>query len=256
MSPLTDLSLERDGGTAILTLDAPDRRNALTRDMAGAMIDACDALDADATVGAVVVRGAGGYFCAGGDRPTLAAAGEDPAAPEQFTGMGEIYRAFHRVGELEMPTIAAIQGGAVGAGMNLAFATDLRIVARDATLMSGFIPIGLHPGGGHGVLLGRTGAREATSALALFGQRVDGERAAALGLAWEAVEAADVDARARELAAIPAADPELARRTARSLRTELGPPSLPWGAALEMERSAQMWSMRRKHLGAQASGEA
>jgi len=251
MSPLTDILLERHDGVAVLTLDAPDRRNALTIDMARSMIETCDALDADPTVGAVVVRGAGGYFCAGGERATLAAAGEDPAAPDAFTGMGTIYRAFHRVGELQVPTIAAIHGGAVGAGMNLAFATDLRIVARDAKLASGFIPIGLHPGGGHGVLLGRTGARETTAALALFGERLSGEQAVAAGLAYEAVDADDVDARALELAAVPARDPELARRTTLSLRTELGPPALPWGAALEMERSAQMWSMRRKAIAAQ-----
>ncbi|PTL55030.1 enoyl-CoA hydratase/isomerase family protein [Paraconexibacter algicola] len=251
MSPLTDLTLERHGGVAVLTLDAPDRRNALTIAMARAMIDTCEELDADPTVGAVVVRGAGGYFCAGGERATLARAGEDPAAPDAFTGMGTIYRAFHRVGELQVPTIAAIHGGAVGAGMNLAFATDLRIVARDAKLASGFIPIGLHPGGGHGVLLGRTGARETTAALALFGERITGEQAVAAGLAYEALDADAVDARALELAAVPARDPELARRTTLSLRTELGPPALPWGAALEMERSAQMWSMRRKALGAQ-----
>jgi enoyl-CoA hydratase len=250
MSPLTDLSLVRHGGVAVLTLDAAERRNALTLDMARAMIEVCDSLDADPTVGAVVIRGAGGYFCAGGDRATLAAAGKDPAAPDAFEGMGMIYRAFHRVGELQAPTIAAICGGAVGAGMNLAFATDLRIVARDAVLASGFIPIGLHPGGGHGVLLGRTGAREATVAMALFGQRMSGEQAAAAGLAFEAIDADAVEGRALELAAIPGADPELARRTTQSLRTELGPPALPWGAALEMERSAQMWSMRRKDIAA------
>lgn len=251
MSSLTDIRVERHDGVAVLTLDAPDRRNALTIAMAQSMIDTCDALDADPTVGAVVVRGAGGYFCAGGERGTLAAAGEDPAAPDAFTGMGTIYRAFHRVGELQVPTIAAIHGGAVGAGMNLAFATDLRIVARDAKLASGFIPIGLHPGGGHGVLLGRTGARETTAALALFGERLTGEQAVTAGLAYEAVDADAVDARALELAAVPARDPELARRTTQSLRTELGPPALPWGAALEMERSAQMWSMRRKAIAAQ-----
>ena len=122
-------------------------------------------------------------------------------------------------------------------------------MARDARIASGFLPIGLHPGGGHGALLGRAGSREAAAGLGLFGQRIDGEQAVALGLAWEAVDAADVDARARELAAVPAADPELARRTARSLRTVLGPPALPWAAALELERGSQMWSMRRKRLG-------
>src|SRR3954452_19003212 len=263
-----EITLERDGGVATITLNAPARRNALTVAMAGALVEACEAIDADPAVGAVVVRGAGGYFCAGGDRDTLAAAGEDPAAPDTFTGMGRIYRSFARVGELEPPTVAAVQGGAVGAGLNLLLATDLRVVARDARIASGFLPIGLHPGGGHGALLGRAGSREAAAGLALFGQRIDGEQAVDLGLAWEAgdaagvageqavarglaweaVDAADVDARARELAAVPAADPELARRTARSLRTVLGPPALPWAAALELERGAQMWSMRRKRL--------
>ena len=74
------------------------------------------------------------------------------------------------------------------------------------------------------------------------------KRQAQLGLAWEAVEDSEVDARAHALAAVPGADPELARRTARSLRAELGPPALPWAAALELERASQMWSMRRKDL--------
>jgi enoyl-CoA hydratase len=247
-APYADVRVEQEGGVARLILDAPARRNALTVEMARAMVQACDDLDADPSVGAVVVCGEGAYFCAGGDRPTLAAAGEDPAHPDQFDGMGDIYHAFARVGQLQAPTIAAIRGGAVGAGMNLAMATDLRIVARDAVLASGFIPIGLHPGGGHGVLLGRTGAREATAALMLFGERVDGTRFAELGLAWAAVDAADVEAKALELAARPGADPLLARRTAASMRTELGPPALPWNAALELERPAQMWSMRRKSL--------
>ncbi|MEX1141116.1 MAG: enoyl-CoA hydratase-related protein [Thermoleophilaceae bacterium] len=243
-----EILLERDGGVATIVLNAPDRRNALTHAMARALVEACDEIDADPEVGAVVVRGEGGFFCAGGDRQTLADAGRDPAAPEAYAGLGDVYRSFARVGELEPPTVAAIRGGAVGAGMNLAFATDVRVVARDAKLISGFLPIGLHPGGGHAALLGRTGVREAAAALTLFGERIDGARAADLGLAWEALDDADVDARAAELAAVPAADPQLARATARSLRTELGPPAIPWPAALQLERPAQMWSMRRKDL--------
>jgi enoyl-CoA hydratase len=244
----SEILLERDAGVATISLNAPDRRNALTRAMARELVEACEEVDADPRVGAVVVRGEGGFFCAGGDRQTLADAGRDPATPDAYAGIGDVYRSFQRVGELEPPTVAAVRGGAVGAGMNLAFATDLRVVADDAKLISGFLPIGLHPGGGHGALLGRTGAREAAAALALFGERIDGARAAELGLAWEAVDDSEVDARAGELAAIPAADPELARRTARSLRAELGPPALPWSAALELERASQMWSMRRKDL--------
>ncbi len=245
-----EISVERrDGGVAFLTLHAAGRRNALTVDMADELVAACDELDADHRVGAVVVRGEGGFFCAGGDRGTLEAAGRDPADPEVYSGLSAVYRSFARVGLLEAPTIAAVRGGAVGAGLNLMLATDLRVVARDARLISGFLPIGLHPGGGHGALLGRTGVREAAAAMALFGEQLDGERAAALGLAWLAVDDQDVEPTALELATRAAADPELARRTAASLRTVLGPPAIPWAAALELERASQMWSMRRKALG-------
>ena len=245
-----EISIERrDDGVALLTLTASGRRNALTVAMAEELVDACDELDSDHHVGAVVVRGEGGFFCAGGDRATLDAAGSDPAHPEAYAGLSAVYRSFARVGLLEAPTIAAVRGGAVGAGLNLMLAADLRVVARDAKLISGFLPIGLHPGGGHGALLGRTGAREAAAAMALFGEQIDGERAAAMGLAWLAVDDQDVDETAMELAARAAADPELARRTAASLRTVLGPPAIPWAAALDLERASQKWSMRRKALG-------
>ncbi|MEA2123670.1 MAG: enoyl-CoA hydratase [Solirubrobacteraceae bacterium] len=237
-----EIRIERDGGVAILTLAAPARRNALTVAMAEELVGACDALDTDASVGAVIVAAEGKTFCAGGDRATLAAAGADPAGEAAWTGMTTIYRSFARVGELAAPTIAAVAGHAVGAGLNLALATDLRVVAEDAVLTSGFIPIGLHPGGGHTALLSRTGGREAAAALALFGERIDGRRAVELGLAWRAVPAAAVLESALELARVPAADPALARRTAASLRTFGG---LPWPAALDAERAAQMWSMRR-----------
>jgi enoyl-CoA hydratase len=242
---MPEVRIDRDGGVAVLTLAAPQRRNALTVEMAQEMVAACEQLDADPSVGAVVVAAEGKTFCAGGDRGTLATVGADPARPDAYHALATIYQAFTRVGELEAPTISAIAGHAVGAGMNLAMATDLRIVAEDARLTSGFIPIGLHPGGGHTSLLTRSGQREAAAALALFGEQLDGRRAAELGLAWRAVPAGAVLETALELARVPAADPELARRTARSMRLVAGPPALPWAAALETERSSQMWSMRR-----------
>ena len=236
----------RDDGIAVLTLNAPERRNALTVAMAEALTAACEEIDADDSIGAVVVRGEGGYFCAGGDRATLAAAGRDPAEDATYRGMSAIYRSFARVGELAPPSVAAIRGGAVGAGLNLALATDLRVVGEDAKLLSGFIPIGLHPGGGHTALLGRLGSREAAAGLTLFGERLTGAEAVERGLAWSAVPDGEVDGAALALAAVPAKDPELARRTAASLRAVTGPPALPWNAALELERASQMWSMRRK----------
>jgi enoyl-CoA hydratase len=243
------LTLDREDGIAVITMRAPERRNALSLEMAAAMIEACEAIDGDPSIGAVIVAGEGNYFCAGGDRNVLAKAGEDPAEPETYAGMSMVYNAFARMGRLGPPTIAAIRGGAVGAGVNLAMATDLRIVAEDAVLFSGFLPIGLHPGGGHSLLLSRAGGRETANALALFGQRLTGLQAVERGLAWQAVPGDQVDARARELAEVPAADPELARRTAASMRLIAGPPAIGWEAALDIERASQMWSMRRKALG-------
>lgn len=249
---MSDVRLEIEGAVAILTLDAPGRRNALRTSSARAVIDACAAVDADDAVGALVVRGTGGYFCAGADRALLDAAGEDPAEEGAFEALSLVYSAFVRVGELACPTVAAVRGGAVGAGVNLALATDLRIVADDARLISGFLSIGLHPGGGHFALLARTAGRETAAAMGLFGEAVSGRRAAELGLAWEAVADEQVEPRALELAHRVAADPALARAAVRSLRSELGPPAIPWPAALEAERGRQMWSLRRRRPPAQS----
>ena len=96
------------------------------------------------------------------------------------------------------------------------------------------------------MLSGRTAGRETTAALGLFGDEITGRRAAELGIAWEAVADGEVEGRALELAARAGTDPELARRAARSFRNELGPPSVPWPIALDAERAAQMWSLRRR----------
>ena len=242
---MSEIELSVDGHVAVITLAASDRRNALTPQMAADLVDACEEVDGNREVGAVVVTG-GPYFCAGAHRDTLAGAGADPLGEPAHSDLSVVYRSFVRVGELEPPTVAAIRGGAVGAGINLAFATDLRVVAEDARLMAGFLRIGLHPGGGFFVLSGRTAGRETTAALGLFGDEISGRRAADLGIAWETLPDGEVEARARELAARAGADPDLARRAARSFRSELGPPAAPWGLALDAERAAQMWSLRRR----------
>lgn len=128
--------------------------------------------------------------------------------------------------------------------MNMLLATDLRIVARDARLLCGFLKRGIHPGGGHFVILSRLIGREAAAAMAVFGEEIDGEKAAELGLAWESVDDDFVDDRAIELATRVAGDPELARVTVENFRTETATP-VSWEVAMQFERPAQMWSMRR-----------
>ena len=243
---MAEVRLERSSGVAVLTLAAPARRNAFTPDMVRELLAACDEIEGDRSLGAAVVRGEGESFCSGAHRAVLAEAGKDPAEAANYEALGLTYRAFVRVGELPVPTVAAVRGHAVGAGVNLMLATDLRIVAEDTRIITGFSRIGLHPGGGHFALMGRSGSREAAAALSLFGVEIDGRRAAEIGLAWEAVPAAEVEARALELATAVASDPELARAAVRSFRLELGPPAVPWAVALEAEKAPQMWSLRRR----------
>lgn len=243
---MREVTLKIDGHVAVLTLNAPERHNALTPEMSGEMVKAIEAAESDEDVGALVVQGAGGSFCAGAHLKTLEETGVDPSSDESFRSVGAVYDSFVRLGQAAVPTIAAVTGPAVGAGLNLALATDLRVVATDARIFSGFDRLGVHPGGGNFVLLARLCGREAAAALSVFGEEINGERAVALGMAWEAVQSADVQERARQLAASVAADPELARYLIANFRTETGPPMLSWEAAVGVERSTQMWSFARK----------
>jgi enoyl-CoA hydratase len=237
--------LSKSDGIATLTVDSPEVKNGLTPQMGRDLAAACDEIDADATIGAAVVRGADGTFCSGADRRTWIP-GADQTEDPQFRNTGAVYGAFVRVGRLAVPTIAAVRGAAVGAGINLMLATDLRVVAEDARLLAGFLRIGLHPGGGFFTIAGRSAGREATAAMGLFSQEINGARAAEIGLAWAAVPDVEVEDTAHRLAAEPAKDPALAREAVRSFRTELGPPGIGWEAAVEFERATQMWSQRRR----------
>jgi enoyl-CoA hydratase len=238
--------LEKADGIATLTVDSPEVKNGLTPQMGRELVAACEEIDADPAIGAAVVRGAGGTFCSGADRRTWNP-GADQAEDTAFRDTGAVYKAFVRVGQLAVPTIAAVRGAAVGAGINLMFATDLRVVAENARILAGFLRIGLHPGGGFFTIAGRTAGREATAAMGLFSQEVDGRRAAEIGLAWAAVPDDEVEDTAHRLAAEPAKDPALSREAVRSFRTELGPPGIGWDAAVEFERATQMWSQRRRN---------
>lgn len=157
-----------------------------------------------------------------------------------------VYEGFARVGRLAAPTVAAVRGAAVGAGLNLMLACDLRVVGDDARLVAGFTRVGIHPGGGFFTLLARVAGWEAAAAMGLFGEALDGRGAVDHGLAWAAVPDADVETRALELAGAASTDPELARRVVKTMRQELGPPALGLEAARELERGLQIWSLHRR----------
>lgn len=252
MAETSGIDLEQDDGVALITLRAPGHRNALTPALAADLVALCDRLDADPAVGAVVLTGADGHFSAGAHRQVLADAAADPADPVAYAHISSIYAAFQRFGRLVVPTIAAVRGSAVGAGVNLMLAADLRIVGESARILAGFLRVGIHPGGGHFVLMSRAAGRETTAAMSLFGEEVTGVQAVQSGLAWACVPDAEVVPRALELAARAAKDPELARAAVASFRAEVGPPGVSWEVATQAERASQMWSLRRRDL---AQGE-
>jgi enoyl-CoA hydratase len=243
---MADVGLEFDGGVAVITLENEERRNALTPTLAGLIAAACDEVDSRPELGAVVIRGARVTFCSGADTALFS-----PSVDWLTEGvelLDAIYAGFARVRRLTVPSVAAVRGAAVGAGMNLLTSTDLRIVAEDARMLGGFLDIGLHPGGGFISLIGALAGPQTAAALSLFGEGCSGSDAARLGLAWAAVPDDQVEPRALEIAARAARDPELTRRVTRSLRQELGPPALSWEAALDLERGSQVWSLHRRAM--------
>jgi enoyl-CoA hydratase len=235
------LHVERRGRVAVLTLDDPERRNALSQELVEEITAAVGTLEADETIGALVVTGAPPAFCSGADVSALTSLGTEGQNPHDVR---EIYAGFLRVLECRLPTIAAVNGPAVGAGFNLALACDLRIAGTSARFDARFLRIGIHPGGGHTWLLDRAVGPQAAAAMNLFGERLDGDRAAATGLAWECVADGDLLARATELAARAADAPrELAMRVKATLRHAPWQPA--FDDALRFELEHQVWSFRQ-----------
>ena len=179
---LTPLRLERPSpGVARLVLDNPDQRNAMSADMTRSWGLAIDALAADRDLRVVVVTGEGSAFCSGGDPRWIA--GEPDATVDQLrTRMIGFYRAWLAIRTLEVPTIAAVNGPAVGAGLCLALACDIRYAAAGATLSAPFVRLGMNPGMASTYLLpdvvGDAHARE----LLLTGRSVDAAEARELGM--------------------------------------------------------------------------
>lgn len=202
---------------------------------------AFDALEHDDAIGAVVVTGAPPAFCSGAVTSSLGRL----AATDDEVERGSIvtvYDAFLRVLRSPLPTIAAVDGAAVGAGFNLALACDLRLVGPTARFESRFLRIGIHPGGGHLWLLERAVGPQAAAACVLFGESIDANRAVETGLAWSSHPAPDLLDAAVALGSRAASAPEpLVARTKASLRRAPWQPD--FDAAIATELEAQTWSL-------------
>ncbi|GLP80345.1 enoyl-CoA hydratase [Mycobacterium antarcticum] len=219
--PITTLDLVPDlvltqvlDRVALITVNDPDRRNAVTAEISAALRAAVDAAENDPGVHAVIVTGAGKAFCAGADLTALGAAAAD--------GLRVIYDGFLAVANCALPTIAAVNGAAVGAGLNLALAADVRISGPAALYDPRFQKLGIHPGGGATWMLQRAVGPQVARASLLFGMRFDAEASVRYGLALQVSD--DPVAAARELAAGPASAPrDVVIATKASMRATANP---------------------------------
>ena len=229
---LTDIS----DGIATLTLNAPDTRNTMTMPMVDEIVAAMDGFEADPTVAAVIVTGAGSAFCAGADLGNLQTA--------TAGSLGRIYEGFLRISRSTLPTIAAVNGAAVGAGMNLALGCDVRLAARRAKFDTRFLQIGLHPGGGHTWMQRRIVGPQATFASVIFGEVLDGAEAERTGLAHRVVDDDQLITAARDLAAGAASAPrDLVVLTKATIKSMADVES--HAAAVQAELGPQVWTARQ-----------
>ncbi len=214
---------EIDGsGIATLTLNRPDRNNAMGRSLLDAFAAQVAKLRADRAVRVVLVTGAGKHFCQGADLKdgvSALAAEMGGGAAALRRAIRSLYDPFLSLLDLEVPTVAAIHGAAIGGGLGLALACDLRIAAEDARLQGNFVKLGIHPGMAVTWFLPRAIGQQRASEMLLTGRAVDGVEAAAMGLVLRAVPSARLMEEARGLArAIADNAPEAVRLTTTSLR--------------------------------------
>jgi len=201
-------------GVALVTMDDPDRRNAMTEQMGRDLATALAELGDDPALRCVVLTGTPPAFSAGGDLAMLEDLGRR-AREEGFDAtatMRAFYDRFLTVRDVPVPVVAAINGHAVGAGLCVALACDLRIVATDAKVGLNFARLGLHPGMGGSWLLPRTLPQQQAARWLYTGALVSGHEAAAAGMALEALPADQVLSAALELAEEVAANAPLVVR--------------------------------------------
>ncbi|CAN5209108.1 enoyl-CoA hydratase [soil metagenome] len=227
-----------EANIALVVLKAPERANALTLADAEGLLDEFRRLGEDPAVSCIVLAAEGPVFCAGAHRSVLASlSGED--GPRI---MSEFYSVFQAIVECPIPTIAAVEGAAVGAGLNLALCCDMMVATHSTRLDARFLTLGMHPGGGHSWLLRRVLGRSQALAVGLSVEVLDGARAHQLGVATRLV--ADGEARSEALAmasGIGRTRRELVVRAKQTISTV--PEDYAESRAIEL--GAQLWSLQK-----------
>ena len=210
------LLTRREAAVLVLSNNNPAARNALSPAFYAAVTTALAEAAADASVGAVVLTGEGGHFCAGGDLRQLARRRELPVEQrrEKLEGLHDLIRA---VRDCPKPVIAAVEGAAAGAGLSLALACDMLVAARDSLFSVAYVKVGLTPDGGATAFLAEFVSRQVLIELCLTGERISGERMHALGPVNRLAEPGQALADAVALAAQIATGPDQATALIKDL---------------------------------------
>lgn len=234
------LQVSSTDGVGTIELDRPEQLNALTVEVAGALGEAAEGLVTDGAR-ALVLAGRGSAFCAGADLSLVHRALAEGPAPVLTPLVEGLHDSLRRLRALPVPVVAAIEGPAVGAGMGLALVADLRVMARGARLVPGYMGIGASPDGGVSFFLTRmVGAARATSLL-MRNRSVGADEAVALGLAESVVDDGTALTEARELAASLTGLPPLALQRVRDLVDSATTQGLAAQLDLEQQRVTELW---------------
>jgi 2-(1,2-epoxy-1,2-dihydrophenyl)acetyl-CoA isomerase len=230
----TQITLAKADGLATLTLNQPDKLNAVSRKMIAEIKSAWEDIAADSAVRAVLLTGAGRGFCAGADLsdPDRANDADSGAALEKF--FNPVIRTMRA---LPKPIVAAVNGVAAGVGMSFALASDIAVAAKSASFLQAFARIGLLPDGGSTWLLPRLVGEQRARALTMLAPQIKAEQAKEWGLIWDVVEDADLMKTATELARRLADGPTLSLARIKEAMNRASGNDL--GAQLDLERDFQ-----------------
>lgn len=217
---MSDLVLtERIGSVFVLTYNNPDSRNSLAPGYTDAIGGAIAEAEADPTVGAIVFRGAGNYFCSGGDLHRLKTA-HQTSEEQRVANIEALHGVVRAIRDCSKPVVAAVEGGAAGAGVSLVFSCDLVVADREASFSVAYIKVGLTPDGGATAFLSESIPRQLLAELCMTGTPISAERLADLGavnrLADTGTASDEAVALAQRLAYGPARATTRVKQLARS----------------------------------------
>jgi 2-(1,2-epoxy-1,2-dihydrophenyl)acetyl-CoA isomerase len=225
-------------GVALLVMNRPDKLNALNNELATALNLAFERIGGDLSIRAVVLTGAGRAFCAGGDLGMIGK-GREARDPKQLepilrAGMNTVLR----MRTIEQPVLAAVNGAAAGAGMNIALAADIRFAAEEATFGQNFAKVGLFPDYGGTFFLPQLVGPAKAAELFYTGDMIEAREALRLGLLNRLLPGTQLAAEAKAYAAKLASGPPLAMRAVK--RTLFGAQKEAVEQALQAEVEQQM----------------